>query len=308
MGLEAPDDAAVYRLDGERALVASLDFFTPLVDDAEDFGAIAAANALSDLYAMRAEPLFALNILAVPARTLSDEVVAGIIRGAIEVCEEAGIPVVGGHSIDDAEPKFGLVAIGLAHPDRLYLKTGALAGDAIVLGKALGTGVITTGIKQGRAAPESVDAAIRSMRRLNRSALEVLVSYDVHAATDVTGYGLLGHLLEVCRASGVAATVRASAPELLPGARDLAAAGCVPGGTNRNRRAVERDAEWAEEIDEAQRIVLCDAQTSGGLLAAVPRDEGEALAAAWQDAGYAASVIGTVEYEGRPGPRLRIEP
>ncbi len=307
MGLETPDDAAVYRLDGERALVASLDFFTPLVDDPEDFGAIAAANALSDLYAMGAEPLFALNILAVPARTLPDDVVAGIIRGAIQVCEEAGIPVVGGHSIDDPEPKFGLVAIGLAHPDRLYRKTGGLPGDAIVLGKALGTGVITTGIKQGRADPESVEAAIGSMRRLNRSALEVLEPFDVHAATDVTGYGLLGHLLEVCRASGLGATVRASAPELLPGARELAESGCVPGGTVRNRAAVERDAEWAEAIDEAQRILLCDAQTSGGLLAMVPGDEGAALATAWKEAGYAASVIGALESEG-PGPRLRIEP
>jgi selenide,water dikinase len=307
VGLETPDDAAVYRLDAERALVASLDFFTPLVDDAEDFGAIAAANALSDLYAMRAEPLFALNILAVPAHTLSDEVVAGIIRGAISVCEEAGIPVVGGHSIDDPEPKFGLVAIGLAHPDRLYLKTGALAGDAIVLGKALGTGVITTGIKQGKAAPDFVTEAVRSMRRLNRAALEVLEPFDVHAATDVTGYGLLGHLLEMCRASKVGASVRASAPLLLPGARELAAAGCVPGGTNRNRRAVEQDAEWDDKIDEVQRILLCDAQTSGGLLAAVPADQGEALATAWSEAGYAAAVVGELTKD-EASPRIRIEP
>ncbi len=305
MGLETPDDAAVYRLDGERALVVSLDFFTPVVDDPEDFGAIAAANALSDLYAMRATPLFALNILAVPKDKLSHEVIAGIIRGAVEVCEEADVPVVGGHSIDDPEPKFGLVAVGLAHPDRLYLKKGAQTGDAIVLGKALGTGVITTGIKRGTAEAESVKTAVASMRTLNRAAMEALDAFDVHAATDVTGFGLLGHLMEVCCASEVGAIVRAGAVELLPGALELAAEGCVPGGTERNQRAVEPNVEWASDVAGSLRTIMCDAQTSGGLLAFVPPDQGPSVAEAWVGAGYAAAVIGSVLPESER-PTIRV--
>lgn len=306
MGLEAPDDAAVYRLGDGRALVVSLDFFTPLVDGPEDFGAIAAANALSDLYAMRARPLFALNILAIPSGVLPEEAVAGILRGAADVCAEAGIPIAGGHSIDDPEPKFGLVVIGEADPDRLYRKSGAQPGDVLVLGKALGTGVITTGIKRAESSPESVDAAIRSMRQLNREAMEVLEAFSVHAATDVTGYGLLGHLLELCRASELRAIVDSTCPELLAGALDLAAAGCVPGGTDRNRKAVEKELEWADSVEEALRVLLCDAQTSGGLLAAVPEKEGPHLAERWRAAGYAAAVVGRLEPY-RPGVRVRVE-
>lgn len=294
-------------------MVASLDFFTPLVDGAEDFGAIAAANALSDLYAMRATPLFALNILAIPAGELPDEVVRGILDGASAVCAEAGIPIAGGHSIDDPEPKFGLVAIGLAHPGRLYRKSGARPGDALVLGKALGTGVITTGIKRDRASPEAAAAAIRSMRRLNRDAARTLEEFEVHAATDVTGFGLLGHLAEVCRASDVGAEVWAGAPALLPDAVELAASGCVPGGTDRNRRAVEREASWSDAVEEPLRIVLCDAQTSGGLLAAVPAEEGESLAARWREQEYEAAVVGRVretpsDTEGGRAARIRVEP
>lgn len=307
IGLEGPDDAAVYLLEGDEAVVATLDFFTPLVDGAEDFGAIAAANALSDLYAMRARPIFALNILAIPAGELPDAVVAGILRGAAEVCREAGVPVAGGHSIDDPEPKYGLVAIGLADPRRLYRKSGARPGDAIVLGKALGTGIVTTGIKRDVASAEAAGAAIRSMRRLNREALAVLERFDVHAATDVSGFGLLGHLLEMCRASGLSATVRGDAPEVLPSALDLAAAGCVPGGTERNRRAVEEIVDWDEAVPEPRRILLCDAQTSGGLLAAVPEAEAEELRTAWREAGYAASIPGRFDGPaGDAGPRIRV--
>lgn len=307
VGLRSPDDAAVYALDEERALVASLDFFTPLVDDAEDFGAIAAANALSDLYAMRAVPALALSILAIPAGEFPDEVVRGILHGAGEICAEAGIAIVGGHSIDDKEPKFGLVAIGFAHPDRLYRRTGAEPGDALVLGKALGTGVITTGIKRGIASSESVGAAIRSMRRLNRRAMETLDGFEVHAATDVSGFGLLGHLLEVCRASEVSAVVGARAPALLPGALELAAAGSVPGGTDRNRRAVEPEVAWDSGTGELLRILLCDAQTSGGLLAAVPAGEGEELSLSLVEAGYEAAVVGRVEPRGEITIRVEEE-
>jgi len=299
IGLETPDDAAVYRLGEDQAIVASLDFFAPVVDDPVDFGAIAAANALSDLYAMRARPLFALNILAVQLEQLGGEVVGAILRGASETCAEAGISIAGGHSIDDPEPKFGLVALGIVNPETLWRKSSARPGDAIVLGKALGTGVITTGLKQGTASPGSVAAAVSSMRRLNREAAAVLARYGVDAATDVTGNGLLGHLAEVCRASGVAARVRASAPELLPGAIELAAEGIRPGGTDRNRRWVEEIVTWADPIEEARRVLLCDAQTSGGLLACLPEGEAESAADELREAGYAAAVVGSIE-EGEP--------
>lgn len=299
IGLETPDDAAVYRLGEDQAIVASLDFFAPVVDDPVDFGAIAAANALSDLYAMRARPLFALNILAVQLEQLGGEVVGAILRGASETCAEAGISIAGGHSIDDPEPKFGLVALGTVNPETLWRKSSARPGNAIVLGKALGTGVITTGLKQGTASPGSVAAAVSSMRQLNQEASAVLARYRVDAATDVTGYGLLGHLAEVCRASGVAARVLASAPELLPGAIELAAEGIRPGGTDRNRRWVEEILTWADPIDEARRVLLCDAQTSGGLLACLPEEEAESAADELREAGYAAAVVGSIE-EGEP--------
>ena len=307
IGLDGPDDAAVYRLDDDRALVATLDFFTPLVDGPEDFGAIAAANALSDLYAMRAHPLFALNILAIPSGELAPEVVAGILRGAADVCREAGIPIAGGHSIDDPEPKYGLVAVGLADPDALYRKAGARSGDAIVLGKALGTGIITTAIKRDLVSPEAMDAAIGSMRQLNRDAMAALERFQVHAATDVTGFGLVGHLLEVCRASGVGARISAGAPSVLPGALVLIEDGCVPGGTDRNRRAVDDAVSWSTGVGDAQRTLLCDAQTSGGMLAAVPEDEAEPLRDALVDAGYAAAVIGAFESESDT-PTVQVDP
>jgi selenide,water dikinase len=294
IGLGAPDDAAVYRLSDEVALVASIDFFTPLVDNAGDFGAIAAANALSDLYAMRATPLFALSVLAIPAGTLPDDVVGGILRGAAEVCSEAGIAIAGGHSIDDKEPKFGLTVFGSAHPDRLWRKSGARVGDRLVLGKAIGTGVITTGLKNDVAPADSVEDAVRSMRQLNRSAMEILERFDVHAATDVSGFGLLGHLREMCHASDVGARLLASAPELLPGAFELAAAGVYPGGTTRNRESVEPETKWMGDVDPPLRVLLCDAQTSGGLLAAVPAGAGERVVAELSAAGYAASEIGEV--------------
>ena len=305
VGLDAPDDAAVYRLGEEQAMVATIDFFTPLVDDPRDFGAVAAANALGDLYAMGARPIFALNVLAIPAGELAEEVVGAILAGASEVCEEAGIPVGGGHSIDDPEPKFGLVALGIVHPDRLWRKGGGRPGDRLVLGKALGTGVITTGIKRGEAPPGAVRAAVASMRQLNRDAMESLAEFEVHAVTDVTGFGLMGHLKEMCRASGVGARVWARAPRLLPGARELAAAGSVPGGTVRNRDAVAPLVDWDEGVEETLRILLCDAQTSGGLLAAVPAGQAEALAEAWSAAGYAAAVIG--ELEASEDVRIRVE-
>ena len=213
--------------------------------------------------------------------------------------------MAGGHSIDDAEPKFGLVAIGLADPDRLWRKGGARPGDALVLGKALGTGVVTTGVKRGVTAAADLQVAVASMRQLNREATAALSGFEVHAATDVTGFGLLCHLLEMCRASGASARIQASAPKVLPGALRLAEEGCVPGGTSRNRDAVSPHVRWDERIPTALRDILLDPQTSGGLLAAVPRDQAAAATAALEAGGYAAALIGEVAE--RTGPDIEIE-
>ncbi|MEE9208582.1 MAG: selenide, water dikinase SelD [Gemmatimonadota bacterium] len=295
VGLDNPDDAAVYQVRDDLAVVASVDFFTPIVDDPAEFGAIAAANSFSDLYAMGASPAFALSLLGFPAETLPVEIAGAMLSGAAEVCREAGAALAGGHSIIDLEPKFGLAAIGFAHPDRLFRKSGAVPGDALVLGKALGIGVLATAIKRAEASAEEHTAAVRSMRQLNRAAAEALAEYDAHAVTDITGFGLLGHLHEVCVASGHGAAVFSSAPQLVPGTDRLLAAGCVPGGTARNRSALEDAVEWPAGSDDSLRNLLFDPQTSGGLLAAVPEAEAESLRREWIEAGYAASVVGRIE-------------
>ncbi len=305
VGLETPDDAAVYALDSDRALVASVDFFAPLVDDPDDFGAIAAANALSDVYAMGARPMLALSLLAVPADSFPASAVAEILRGAAATCSEAGVVIAGGHSIDDPEPKFGLAVLGTVHPDALLRKSGALPGDSLVLGKALGTGVVATAIKRGEADLPAVRAAVRSMRQLNATAADLLRGHQVHALTDVSGFGLLGHLREMCEASNVAARVFAGAPRYLPDAEYLVERGNIAGGTLRNRAAVEPVTSWSDDVTDTLRTLLCDAQTSGGLLAAVASEDASELAAEWEAAGYAASVIGQVEFT---APRLiRVE-
>jgi len=271
------DDAAVYRLSADRALVVTTDFFTPVVDDPFDFGRIAAANALSDVYAMGGRPLFALNLLAFPRKLLGEGLAAEIVRGGGAMCREAGIPVLGGHSIDDAEPKFGMVAIGEAHPDRLVTLHGALPGDRLVLTKAIGTGVISTAIKAGVAEDAVVAAAVASMVTLNRGAAEVMVAHGVRAGTDVTGFGLLGHLRNLLRASGLSAELSSASVPLLPCALDLTRAGHIPGGTRRNLTDLTADVTWGDDVSEPVRTLMADAQTSGGLLMAVPADRLEAL-------------------------------
>lgn len=295
IGLESPDDAAVYALDSSRALVATLDFFTPVVDDPEDFGAIAAANSLSDVYAMGARPALALSVLAVPATGFPTEVTAAILRGAVDACAEAGVVIAGGHSIDDPEPKFGLVALGFAHPSELRRKSGAQPGDALVLGKALGTGIISTAIKRDAADRPAIRAAVRSMRQLNAEAAAIAKGHDIHAMTDVSGFGLIGHLREMCDTSDVSARILAGAPRVLPDAEMLAAEGFVPGGTRRNRDAVALVTDWQDGVSSTMRDLLCDAQTSGGLLAALPPSDASALVAEWEAAGYASAVIGRIE-------------
>ncbi len=298
------DDAAVYLLEEGRALVVTTDFFTPIVDDPYQFGQIAAANALSDLYAMGASPLFALNLLAVPRKLLGDGTLEAILRGGADKVREAGIPILGGHSIDDAEPKYGMVAIGEVDPARMTTNARALPGDRLVLTKAIGTGIIATAIKEGTAAPEWVDAAVRSMGTLNRGAAQAMAAAGVRAATDVTGFGLLGHLRQMLWASGVAARVEYQAVPLLPGALELALAGRFPGGSRRNLADVTPDVEFREGMKEAERLLLADAQTSGGLLMAVPEAALPQLLQQLDSTAPVAALIGEVE-EGPPG-RIRV--
>ena len=270
VGAADGDDAAVLRLDDQRALVLTTDFFTPIVDDARDWGRIAAANALSDVYAMGGHPLLALNLTAWPAATLPLDLLAEVLRGGAEVAREAGCLVVGGHSVDDPEPKYGMAVVGLADPSRLLTVDRARPGDHLVLTKPLGTGVVATALKRGGADPESVARAVASMTTLNAAASEAALDAGVRAATDVTGYGLLGHLHRMLRASGVAAEVDAARVPFLPGAAELAAAGFVPGGTRNNQAFLAGMVELDPGVPPVVATLLHDAQTSGGLLLAVP--------------------------------------
>lgn len=283
----------MYRLAPDRALVATVDFFTPIVDDAATWGAIAAANALSDIYAMGARPLFALNLVGWPRDVLPFELLGEVLRGAGEVARLAGCAVVGGHSIDDAEPKFGMAVFGEAHPDRLLTNAGARAGDRLVLTKPLGTGILTTALKQGLIGEADLEEAVRVMTTLNAGAARAALAVGARAATDVTGFGLLGHLGNILAASGVGATLTLSAVPILAGARELVLRGVAPGGTKRNLSAVTVD--WAEGIAEADRLLLADAQTSGGLLLTIPEARVDALLAALRhEKTPVAVVIGVV--------------
>jgi selenide,water dikinase len=269
VGTSTSDDAAVFALDGDTALVQTLDFFTPVVDDPYSFGRVAAANALSDLYAMGAEPLFALNIVGFPAKKLPLEILTDILRGGSDTVREAGIFVLGGHSIDDPEPKYGLVATGRVRRDQVVTNAAARPGDLLVLTKPLGTGIYTTALKRDLLGPGDEPRIVELMAALNRGAAEAMLEANAHAATDITGYGLLGHLHTMLRASGVRAEIEAGKVPFLEQVLDLAARGSVPGGSQANRRFLEPRVDWGE-LPEPERMVLADAQTSGGLLVALP--------------------------------------
>lgn len=294
------DDAAVYRISVDRALVVSVDFFTPIVDDPFDFGRIGAANALSDLYAMGARPLFGLNLVGFPRKLLGEGLLEEIIAGGAATCRDAGIPVLGGHSIDDPEPKFGMVAVGEVQLDRLVTNAAARPGDKLVLTKPLGSGIVATAIKADAAPPDVVAKAVEVMTTLNDRAAQAMSVAGVKAATDVTGFGLLGHLRSLLRSSGEAALIDASAVPVLPGALDLARAGHVPGGTKRNLADLEADVTWGEEVPDALRTVLVDAQTSGGLLIAVPAPDLKSLLSELTALRTPAAVVGEV-VEGKAG-------
>jgi selenide,water dikinase len=295
------DDAAVIRLSDDRALVLTTDFFTPIVDDPFAFGQIAAANALSDVYAMGGKPLYCLSLVGWPREKLSLDVLGEVMRGADETVRRAGALIVGGHSIDDPEPKFGLVAVGEVDPRRMTTNAAAAPGDVLVLTKPIGTGIITTAIKRERAEPETVAAAIRSMTTLNAEAALAARDAGVRAGTDVTGFGLLGHLRSMLTASGCAAEIHAGAVPLLPDVRELGAAGFIPGGTTRNLDSVAPTTTFDDAVDRVGRLILADAQTSGGLLLCVRPESLDGLLDGLRKRGTpAAAVIGAV-VAGEPG-------
>ncbi len=265
LGADAADDAAVYRLSDDTALVLTTDFFTPIVGDPYDFGRIAAANALSDVYAVGGTPFAALNLVCFPKDDLPIEILSEILRGGREKADEAGVVILGGHTIDDPEPKYGLSVTGSIHPDRVVTNAGAGRGDRLILTKPLGTGIIGTAIKRGSANPEHVDSAVDQMATLNKAAAEAMVELGVSACTDVTGYGLLGHLLNIADASDVTIEIDFAGVPFLPGVWDYIDRGIVPGGTERNLDSLRGSVQWPQHFGEARKVALADAQTSGGL-------------------------------------------
>ena len=261
------------RLNNGTLIIQTVDFFTPVVDNPYQFGQIAAANALSDIYAMGGKPLFALNIVGFPINNLPKSILTDILQGGADKADEAGIPIVGGHSVDDKEPKYGLVVTGEIHQDRIWKNSGARPGDALVLTKKLGTGIIATGIKKGVATQDSIESAINSMSSLNKDSAQELREYHVNAVTDVTGFGLLGHLKEMCENSDVSSKINFQDLLFLDGAKELAMSGVMPGGTKRNLKSVEGVVSFSEQISEVEQLLSADAQTSGGLLISMPMED-----------------------------------
>jgi len=293
------DDAAVYVLPGGPALVQTVDFFTPIVDDPFDWGRIAAANAFSDVYAMGGRPITALNLVAWPVKELSLDLLVRVLEGAASVAREAGVAIVGGHSIHDPEPKFGMAVTGLVDPERVVRNSTMRPGDKLFLTKPLGTGIISTAIKAGRAAPDQVESAVSTMASLNAAASEAMLEAGASAATDITGFGLLGHLAIALSASGAAARIQAATLPVLPGVLELARQGMVPSGSRANRAFVGPNVDWGD-LPEPEQLVLADAQTSGGLLIAIQPEYADALRQGLTARGIPGAEIGVVE-PGAPG-------
>jgi selenide,water dikinase len=293
VGTETGDDAAVYRLNDETALILTVDFFPPITDDPFEFGAIAAANSLSDVYAMGGRPLLALNIVGFPT-SLDKAILGEMLRGGYAKANEAGCLIVGGHTVDDPEPKYGLSVVGIVEPGKQVTNAGAKPGDALVLTKPLGTGIITTAGKQGRVSPEVLQGAVAAMSTLNRAAAEAMVKVGAHAATDITGFGLMGHLKSMVKGSRVGAQVQLGRVPVLPGAWELLDQGVAPGGTHRNRQSVADAVSWHPDLTEREQLLLCDAQTSGGLMISVASDQTEALLSELQASGVSGAVLGEI--------------
>lgn len=304
-GFEHGADAAVYRLTDELAVVQTVDYITPIVDDPFAFGAIAAANALSDIYAMGARPILALNLVGYPIKTLPHGLLGDILRGGAAKLAEAGVTLGGGHSIDDLEPKYGLAVTGLVQPARLITNAGARPGDALILTKPLGVGIITTGIDRQLVKGDVIDRVTASMSQLNRAAAEAMLAVGVHACTDVSGFGLLGHLREMTEASGVGAKISLKRVPVLPEAWRLAEQQAVPDGTHNNHHYLAEFVKWGRSLSLEAQLILCDAQTSGGLLMAVPPQRAPKLLKTLQQAGVeTAAVIGEIIPE--PNGHIRV--
>ena len=295
VGTETSDDAAVYRLNDTQAIIATTDFFMPIVDDPFDFGRIAATNALSDVYAMGGTPILALAIVGMPIKVLAPEVIREILRGGEAVCAQAEIPIAGGHSIDSVEPIYGLVALGTVHPDQVKRNSTARAGDVLVLGKSLGVGILSAALKKEQLDAAGYRAMIELTTRLNRAGPHLARMSGVHAMTDVTGFGLLGHLLEMCRGAGLTAHVRMSSVPLLDGVLAMAERGLVTGASGRNWASYGTSVQLAPGITNAQQALLCDPQTSGGLLVACAEDAVGEVMTIFERYGFeGAAVIGTM--------------
>jgi selenide,water dikinase len=310
VGAETADDAAVYRLNHDQAVIATTDFFMPIVDDPFDFGRIAAANALSDVYAMGGTPILALAILGMPINVLSADVIREILRGGETICAQAGIPIAGGHSIDSVEPIYGLAALGVVHPRHLQRNSSALAGDALLLGKPLGVGILSAAFKKDRLGEADYRALIETTTRLNVAGPELARLPGVHAMTDVTGFGLLGHLLEMCRGAGLSARLETSLVPLLDNVLSLARAGCITGASARNWISYGTEVELSPQLDSSAKALLCDPQTSGGLLVACADDAIASALDVLGRHGFArAAVVGHVSEPVNGGsPRVIVDP
>ena len=291
LGFDGADDAAAVRLKDGKLLIQTVDFFTPIVDEPYEFGQIAAANSLSDIYAMGGKPLFALNIVGFPINDLPKAILTEILQGGADKAAEAGIPIVGGHSVDDKEPKYGLVVTGEVDESKMWKNSGAEAGDVLVLTKPLGTGVIATAIKKGAASQNNIHSAIHSMAALNKDAADHLKGLNVHAVTDVTGFGLLGHLKEMCQNSGVSSKINFSKLNFLPSVFNLAESGIMAGGTRRNLNYLKDYVSFGPDLTELEHLLAADAQTSGGLLISLPNKDAQKFV---QSYGPPSGIIGNI--------------
>jgi len=294
VGIDYADDAGVYRLTDEIALIQTLDFFTPIVDDPYMFGQIAAANALSDVYAMGGKPITVMNIVGFQVKKLGAHILADILRGGADKVIESGAVIVGGHSIDDAEPKYGLSVTGICHPEKFWANKGAKVGDVLVLTKPIGTGIITTAIKRGKATAEDTEAVTKTMAALNKQASEVFVNYRISACTDITGFGLLGHIYEMAKASEVNVEIIADNVPILDNTHQYAKDELVPGGTKANHQWLNKSVTYDEMIPLYMQYILCDAITSGGLLASMSADDANDAIEQLQQQGIDARIIGQV--------------
>lgn len=293
VGIETSDDAAVYHLNAEQALIATTDFFMPIVDDPYDFGRIAATNAISDVYAMGGTPIMALGLVGMPINVLPLDTIGAILRGGQEACRDAGIPIAGGHTIDSVEPIYGLVVLGLVHPSRVKKNSGARAGDVLILGKALGVGILSAALKKDMLTPEGYRCMVAVTTQLNKPGIELAKLDGVHALTDITGFGLAGHGLELARGAKLKIRIRLAQLPVLPGVMALAAAGIVTGASGRNWDSYGTEVALPAGIDAAQQALLCDPQTSGGLLVSCAPEIADDVLACFKDAGFVdACVIG----------------